>query len=80
MLLQVAMVCPVCVATAVSQAAIPVASAVGGAVAARAALMEKKKAQRGDAISIGTVKSSDAKLCAFPVEVKLEKPSSGPSA
>lgn len=73
------MVCPVCVATAVSQAAIPVASAVGGAIAARAALQQKPKANRTDGIKIETVKSSEAKLATIPVEAKLEQPPPGSS-
>lgn len=37
------MVCPMCIAAVVSQAAVPVASAVGGAIAAKAALVDGKK-------------------------------------
>lgn len=65
--------CPVCFATAVSQAAIPVASAVGGAVAARVAMKQKPKAQRGEPIRIETVKSTEAKLSSVPVAVKREE-------
>lgn len=37
------MVCPMCITAVVSQAAVPVASAVGGAIAAKAALLDGKK-------------------------------------
>lgn len=43
------MVCPMCITAAISQAAVPVASAVGGAIAARTALNNKKSTERARA-------------------------------
>lgn len=37
------MVCPMCISAIVSQAAVPVASAVGGAIAAKAAVGDKQR-------------------------------------
>lgn len=66
--LQEGMVCPVCVATAVSQAAIPVASAVGGAIAARAAVQQKQKARCQQSVKVERPKSSDATLATIPLD------------
>lgn len=62
------MVCPVCVATAVSQAAVPVASAVGGAIAARAAVQQGQKVQCKKPIKVERSSSPDAELATIPVQ------------
>lgn len=45
--LTLTMVCPMCITAVISQAAVPVASVVGGAIAAKAALLKGKQSSGG---------------------------------
>jgi hypothetical protein len=46
------MVCPICIATAIGQAALPVATAVGGAVAAKTFMKAKRPPLRGVSVEM----------------------------
>jgi hypothetical protein len=53
------MVCPMCITAVVSQAAVPVASAVGGAIAVRTALNSKKRGNVLEARKAISVRADD---------------------
>jgi hypothetical protein len=69
------MVCPMCVAAVVSQAALPVATAIGGAVAAKAALKVRPGAAE-KSVSAKQVQAPVAKLAT--VEIKDARTRSWP--
>lgn len=77
------MVCPMCVAAVVSQAAVPVVTAVGGAFAAKAVLKTKPAAARGSlgakkvhasAPQLATIEHREAQPKLWPVPARKQGP------